>query len=300
MVKQTISTAEQARQLKKRRQRIDAIKKILVFIILSLGALLYIAPLLWMVSTSIKTDIQTFADPPIWIPSPAVWDNYIKIITSSDWQRWAWNTIYLTAMGLIGTLLSTSLVAFSFARLQWPGRNFWFVVLLSTMMLPYQVTMVPMYLIFTRLGWVNTFKPLTVPPFFAVGGAFYIFLLRQFFLTIPRELDEAAIIDGCSTFRIFWEIILPLAKPALATVAIFTFMAHWNAFLSPLIYIRDSKLFTLTLGLASLRTNYAVSGIVMWNQLMAASILIALPCLLLFFFAQRYFIQGVVMSGIKG
>ena len=300
MVKQTISTAEQARQLKKRRQRIDAIKKILVFIILSLGALLYIAPLLWMVSTSIKTDIQTFADPPIWIPSPAVWDNYIKIITSSDWQRWAWNTIYLTAMGLIGTLLSTSLAAFSFARLQWPGRNFWFVVLLSTMMLPYQVTMVPMYLIFTRLGWVNTFKPLTVPPFFAVGGAFYIFLLRQFFLTIPRELDEAAIIDGCSTFRIFWEIILPLAKPALATVAIFTFMAHWNAFLSPLIYIRDSKLFTLTLGLASLRTNYAVSGIVMWNQLMAASILIALPCLLLFFFAQRYFIQGVVMSGIKG
>ncbi|NLA59404.1 MAG: carbohydrate ABC transporter permease [Firmicutes bacterium] len=295
-----MSPEEQARYLKRRRKRIELMKTIGVFVILSLGALLYLAPLFWMISTSIKNDIQTFADPPILIPNPPVLDNYVEILTSPRWRRWAWNTIYLTGMGLIGTLLSTSVSAYSFARLQWPGRNFWFIVLLSTMMLPYQVTMVPTYLIFTQLGWVNTFKPLTVPPFVAVGGAFYIFLLRQFFMTIPKELDEAAIIDGCSTFRIFWNIILPLAKPALATVAIFTYMSHWNAFLTPLIYIRDSELFTLTLGLSSLRTNYAVSGIIMWNELMAASILIALPCMLLFLFAQRYFIQGVVMSGLKG
>lgn len=299
-MKKRMSPEEQARYFKRRRRVIDITKKVLVFMILSAGALLYLTPLLWMISTSVKDNLQTFADPPIIIPNPPVIDNYVKILTSPNWRRWAWNTIYLTGMGLIGTLLSTSISAFSFSRLRWPGRNFWFMILLSTMMLPYQVTMVPTYLIFTRLGWINSFRPLTVPPFLAVGGAFNIFLLRQFFMTIPRELDEAAIIDGCSTFRIFWNIILPLAKPALATVAIFTFMSHWNSFLTPLIYIRDSELFTLTLGLSSLRTNYAVSGIIMWNELMSASILIALPCMLLFLFAQRYFIQGVVMSGLKG
>ncbi|NMB25759.1 MAG: carbohydrate ABC transporter permease [Firmicutes bacterium] len=299
-MRRTMTQKEQARLFRRRRQILDLGKKLAVFVILTLGAILYLAPLLWMLSTSLKNDLQTFADPPIWIPDPIVLDNYVKILTSSNWQRWAWNTIYLTSMGLVGTLLSTSLVAFSFSRLKWPGRDFWFIVLLSTMMLPYQVTMVPVYLIFTRLGWINTFKPLTIPPFLAGGGAFYIFLLRQFFMTIPKELDEAAIIDGCSTFRILWQIILPLSKPALVTVAIFTFIAHWNSFLSPLIYIRDSKLFTLTLGLTSLRTNFEVSGVIFWNELMAASLLIALPCLLLFFFAQRYFIQGVVMSGLKG
>ena len=299
-MRRTMTQKEQARLFRRRRQILDLGKKLAVFVILTLGAILYLAPLLWMLSTSLKNDLQTFADPPIWIPDPIVLDNYVKILTSSNWQRWAWNTIYLTSMGLVGTLLSTSLVAFSFSRLKWPGRDFWFSVLLSTMMLPYQVTMVPVYLIFTRLGWINTFKPLTIPPFLAGGGAFYIFLLRQFFMTIPKELDEAAIIDGCSTFRILWQIILPLSKPALVTVAIFTFIAHWNSFLSPLIYIRDSKLFTLTLGLTSLRTNFEVSGVIFWNELMAASLLIALPCLLLFFFAQRYFIQGVVMSGLKG
>jgi multiple sugar transport system permease protein len=195
---------------------------------------------------------------------------------------------------VVGTLTSCSLVGYAFARLDWKGRDVWFIVLLSTMMLPYQVTLIPVFLVFRWLGWLNTLLPLFVPAFF--GNAFIIFLFRQFFLTIPRELDEAAIIDGCSYLQVFWWIILPLAKPALAMGAIFSFIYSWNDFLGPLIYLNRPETFTLALGLASFRHQFTVE----WSLLMAASLLIMLPNIVIFFLAQRWFIEGITLTGLKG
>ncbi|NLA59150.1 MAG: carbohydrate ABC transporter permease, partial [Firmicutes bacterium] len=200
----------------------------------------------------------------------------------------------ITGTVLIGTILSNSIVAYSFARLRWPGRDLLFAVLLSTIMLPQQVTMIPLFILFSKLNWVNTFLPLTVPAFF--GSPFFIFLLRQFFMSIPIDLDEAARIDGCNGFMIYWKIILPISKPALATVAIFSFMWTWNDFMHPLIYLNKMERYTLSLGVVLFQTRYQVY----WNLLMAISLLILLPCILMFFFAQKYFIQGIVATGLKG
>lgn len=298
-LKENVDREPDFQSMRAKRRRIELGKKIGWFIVILVGSLIFMIPLWWMISTALKTDIQTFADPPVWVPNPVTWEHFTFIMTSPKWQRWFLNTSYITIMSLFGGVISSSLVAFAFARLEWPGRDFWFVTMLATMMLPYQVTMVPIYLIMTRLGWVDSFRPLIMPAFLG-GGPFYIFLLRQFFLTIPKELDEAAIIDGCSIFGIYWRILLPLVKPALATVAIFTFIRNWNAFLLPLIYLRSQSNWTLQLGLASLRGNYEVSGIILWNEMMAASIVVMLPSLILFFTAQKHFVQGVVMSGIKG
>jgi ABC-type glycerol-3-phosphate transport system permease component len=191
-------------------------------------------------------------------------------------------------------MLSCTLVAFAFARLQYPSRDFWFVVLLSTMMLPTHVTIIPHFVLFRILGWLNTFKPLIVPAFF--GSAFYIFLLRQFFLTIPQELDDAATVDGCGIFRIYWQIILPLAKPALATVAVFSFISHWNDFLGPLIYLTSPEKMTIAVGLRLFRSQYSTE----MHLLMAASTVAVLPILVIFFVAQKYFIQGIALTGLKG
>jgi multiple sugar transport system permease protein len=205
------------------------------------------------------------------------------------------NSVFVTIMTIFGVLLSSSVVAYSFACLKWPGRNGLFIFVLATMMLPLQVTMIPMFVLFKEIGWLNTYKPLIVPFFFG-GGAFNIFLLRQFFLTIPKELLEAARIDGCSEIRIYWNIVLPLAKPALATVAILTFMFTWNDFLGPLIYLSDQLKGTLALGLAMFVGQHQTE----WGLLMAASVLMMIPMILIFVFFQRYFIRGFVMSGIKG
>ena len=198
-------------------------------------------------------------------------------------------------MTIIGTLLSSSLVAYAFACLKWPGRNGVFIFVLATMMLPMQVTMIPLFVLFKNFGWLNTFKPLIVPAFFG-GGAFNIFLLRQFFLTIPGELFDAARIDGCSEWRIYWNIVLPLAKPALATVAILTFMMTWNDFFGPLIYLSDKLKGTLALGLAMFVGQHQTE----WGMLMAASVMMMIPMIVLFFLFQKYFIKGFMMSGIKG
>jgi ABC-type glycerol-3-phosphate transport system permease component len=204
------------------------------------------------------------------------------------------NSFYLTGMNIIGQLFACSLVAYAFSRLRWFGRDVFFVILLSTMMLPPQVTMVPVFLIFKALGWYNTLRPLWVPSLF--GAAFFIFLLRQFFMTIPRDLEDAAKIDGCGPFGIYWRIMLPLVKPALATVAIFQFLGTWNDFMGPLIYIGDERLTPLSLGLFNFRMEHGAE----WGMLMAASLLMTLPAVVIFFFAQRYFIQGITLTGVKG
>lgn len=271
-----------------------ALYLLLVYGLLIVFGIAFIAPFLWMVSTSLKGNVGLFDIPPKWIPHPVEWDNYVSAVQSFPFLRYTLNTVFLTVVDMIGVLLSSSVVAYAFARLRWPGRNVWFVILLGTMMLPPQVTMIPVFIMFKQLGWINTYLPLTVPYFF--GGAFYIFLLRQFFLTIPRDLSDAAKIDGCREFTIFWRIFLPLSKPALATVAIFSFMGTWNDFLGPLIYLDNPNLYTLALGLRSFQMQFGTR----WNVMMAASIIVMMPTVLLFFFFQRYFIEGITLTGVKG
>jgi len=270
-------------------------RKITVYAALALVSLVLILPFLWIISTSLKGDEDIFTTPPQWIPTDLRWENYSDVFERMPYLIYFRNSVFVTVMTIVGVVISSSLVAYAFACLRWPGRNALFIFVLATMMLPMQVTMIPMFVLFKELGWLNTYKPLIVPAFFG-GGAFNIFLLRQFFLTIPKELFEAARIDGCSEFRIYWNIVLPLAKPALATVAILTFMFSWNDFLGPLIYLSDQLKGTLALGLALFVGQHQTE----WGMLMAASVLMMLPMVLIFFFFQRYFIKGFVMSGIKG
>lgn len=265
----------------------------LLLLVLSVAALL---PMVWMISTSLKDTGSIFLFPPQWIPKPVLWSNYYEALTFFPFGRYFLNTTYITIANLVGTLATSSLVAYAFARYQVPGKEVLFLVVLSAMFLPQHVTLIPLFLLFTTLGWIDTYHPLIVPAFFG-GAPLYIFLLRQFFMTIPFDLDEAARIDGCSDFGILWQIILPLSKPALATVAIFTFMGNWNEFLLPLIYLNSAEKLTVTLGLTRFVGQY---GSTLWNLLMAASLMAVLPPVIIFFLAQRYFVQGIVMTGIKG
>lgn len=257
-------------------------------------ALLFLIPFLWMISSSLKPNYQIFEVPPRWIPDPPRWENYREALTMLPFDRYIANTAIITVLTIVGHLLSCTLIAYAFARLRAPGRDFLFLVVLATMMLPYPVTMVPLYVLFKQLGWINTFLPLTAPAF--LGSAFYIFLLRQFFLSIPADFEDAALMDGANTLQILWRVILPLSTPALATVAIFTFQATWNDFLAPLIYLQKPELYTVTLGLQFFRSTFTTN----WAYLMAASLVTSLPVIAVFFFAQRYFIEGITLSGIKG
>jgi multiple sugar transport system permease protein len=254
----------------------------------------FLFPFIWMLSTALKPEAQIFKWPPEWVPEQFIWSNFPDALTFVPFGSYVMNTLTICIWSMVGTCLSSSLVAYGFSRITWPGRNFLFIIMLSTMMLPYQVTMIPLFVLFKKIGWVGTFNPLIIPSFF--GGAFFIFLLRQFFLTIPHELSEAAKIDGCSEFRIFWQIIVPLARPALATVALFTFMNSWNDFMGPLIYLNDETMYTVSLGLQQFIGQYGTR----WGMLMAASTVATLPIIILFFFAQKTFIQGVATTGIKG
>jgi len=262
-------------------------------LLLSVAAL-FLIPLLWMISSSLKPDYAIFAVPPQLIPNPPRWANYPEAMTFVPFGRYTLNTLLISAVSIVGNLISCTVIAYAFARLRAPGRDALFLVLLATMMLPYPVTMVPLYVLFNALGWINTFLPLTVPTFF--GSALYIFLLRQFFLTLPTDLEDAARIDGANTARIIWHVILPLSRPALATVAIFTFQATWNDFLAPLIYLQNPQNYTVTLGLQFFRTSYTTS----WAYLMAASLITMLPVVLVFLLAQRLFIEGITLTGLKG
>ncbi len=276
-------------------RRIVTLERFFVWTLLVVGSLAMLLPFLWLVSTSLKEQRQIFVYPPQWIPNPIRWQNYPEALTSLPFARYTLNTLLITSLTMIGVLLTSSLCAYGFARLRFPGRDLIFMVLLSTLMLPYAVIMIPQYIMFKYLGWIDTYLPLVVPFWFG-GGIFNIFLLRQFFRTIPADLTEAARIDGASELRIYWQIILPLAGPALAVVAIFTFINSWNDFLGPLIYLSSQSKYTMALGLASFKGLYATQ----WHYLMAASTVMVIPIIVLFFLAQRYFVQGIVMTGTKG
>ncbi|MFP4058462.1 MAG: carbohydrate ABC transporter permease [Candidatus Brocadiia bacterium] len=253
----------------------------------------FLGPFFWLVSTSFKSDEAMFRMPPQWVPSPVVLEHYQRAFTEFPMLRYLGNTMVIVVCSTLGTLVSCSMAAYAFSRLRWPDRGLFFGLLLATMMLPAQVTMVPVYILFSKLGWVDTFLPLIVPAFFA--NAFFVFLLRQFFLTIPEELLEAARLDGASEWRVFWQIVLPLSKPALLTVLIFASLRAWNDFMGPLIYLSSEHNRTLALGLAHLR---GVQG-TEWGLLMAAAMLMVLPALVLFFVAQRFFIEGITLTGTK-
>lgn len=276
------------------KKRQDYTVKILALLVLSGGSLIMLFPLAWMISTSLKPDDQLFRWPPVWIPSPVRWDNYTRALHAAPFATYTFNTVFITAMSMVGTLMSCAFSAYGFARLRAPGRNFLFGLLIATMMLPGVVTLIPVFVMFARLAWIDTWLPLIVPAFF--GNAFFIFLLRQFFMTIPRELEDAARIDGCNSFRIWWSIFLPLSRPALATVAIFHFMGAWSDFIGPLIYLNTDAKKTLALGLTVFLGVHGSE----WSMLMAASVLVTLPMILVFFFFQRYFIQGIVTTGLSG
>lgn len=257
------------------------------------GLVLVLIPLVWTVSTSLSELGAVFQWPIRWIPNPVRWQNYPEAMSIQPFGRYFLNTTYITVVTVICQLLSSSLVAFAFARLRWRGRDQLFVVVLATMMLPNQVTLIPQFIIFSRLGWINTYLPLTVPALF--GAPFYIFLLRQFYMSIPLELDDAAKIDGASPFQIYSRLLLPMSTPALAAVAIFQFQHAWNLFLEPLLYLHSNDKWVLSLGLR----NFIGEYIQWWNLMMAASVIVMLPVLVLFFVGQRYFIQGVVFTGLK-
>jgi len=254
---------------------------------------LFLAPALWMISSSLKPDYEIFATPPTLWPINPRWQNYAEALTSLPFGRFAVNTLIIALSTIIGHLLSCSIVAYGFARLKGPGKGFFFVLMLSTLMLPYPVTMVPLFIIFSKLGLINSFVPLILPAFF--GNAFYIFLLRQSFKQIPLDLEDAARMDGAGTFQVLLNIILPLSRPALATVAIFTFQAAWNDFLGPLVFLHNQSLYTLQLGLSLFRGAYNVQ----WAYLMAASLVVTLPVIAIFFIAQKSFIEGVGFTGTK-
>lgn len=272
--------------------------KILIFTILFIGALLMIAPFAFLVSSSLKIETQVFQFPIQWIPDPVRWMNYVDALTQKPFGMYFTNTMIIAALNQVAILVTASLVGYGFARIDFPGRDLWFGIALATMMLPYYVTMVPQFILFSKLRWMDSFLPLTVPFFFG-GGAFNVFLFRQFFKTIPEDMSDAARIDGCSELQIYWMIFVPLSTSAFITVAIFTFMASWNDFIGPLLYINSPDNFTIALGLATYRSMMGV-GRTRWDLLMAASVAMTAPVVLLFFILQRYFIKGVVMSGIKG
>jgi ABC-type glycerol-3-phosphate transport system permease component len=250
-------------------------------------------PFAWMLSTSLKVSTQIFTWPITWLPNPVQWSNYPEALAARPFWLWTWNTLVVAALCVIGDCFSALFVGYAFSRLRWRGRDILFLVMLATMMLPSQVTMIPQFIIFSKLRWVNTFLPLVVPSFF--GAGFYIFLVRQFMLTLPADIDDAAKLDGCGYLSTLLRVLLPQAFPPLGFVAINSFRAHWNNFLQPLIYLNKPSTFTLPLGLRSYMTDFSVE----WGYLMAASVVALLPLLITFFIGQRYFIQGVTFTGVE-
>jgi len=269
----------------------------LTYAFLIILAVVMLFPFLWLLSSSFKTQTQIFAFPPEWIPNPFRWENYVEALTFRPFLLYLKNSLVIAGLNVTAVVLTSSLCAYGFARIRFRGREFWFGIVIATILLPNIVTLVPQFIIFTRLQWIDTILPLTVPLFFG-GGAFNIFLLRQFFRTIPEELADAARIDGCSEFGIYWRIMMPLARPALVTVAIFTFLASWNDLLGPVVYLRKPDMYTVAIGLAGFRSGQGLAT--RWDLQMAAATAVILPVIVLFFFAQRYFIRGVVMTGLKG
>ncbi|MCS6826099.1 MAG: carbohydrate ABC transporter permease [Caldilinea sp.] len=276
------------------RRRQNALMKGFAYIVCTLMAVAYVFPLYWMITTALKTDVEVFLVPPSLFPEDPQWGNFLASTQYIPFWLYMYNTLVICALTILGTVISCSLIAYGFARVRWPGRNLVFLIYLSTIMLPAQVTMIPLYVVFRQLGWVGTIWPLVVPAFF--GNALYVFLLRQFMMTVPNELSDAARIDGAGELGIFWRVIVPLIKPALATVALFTFVATYRDFLGPLIYLTEQNQWTISLGLKMFQNMYGAQ----WQLMMAAATLTMIPTVILFFLTQRTFIEGIALTGIKG
>lgn len=257
-------------------------------------SLVFLIPLFWMISTALKTRAQTWIFPPEWIPNPVVWENFPRVFAVVPFLTYLQNTLLIVGWNILGAVFSTALVAFGFARLRFPGRDFLFMLLIATLMIPYQVTLIPTFVLFKLLGWINTYLPLTVPAF--TGSAFFIFLMRQYLMSIPFELDDAARIDGCNTFQVLFYILLPLCVPPLAIVVVFTFIGTWSDFLGPLLYLNENEKYTIALGLNLLRGRHETD----YNLLMAGSLMTVLPTLVLYFLAQNKLIGGIASVGLKG
>jgi len=273
-----------------RRRAFQKASRYLMLVALSI---FFVFPFFWMFSTSLKSYDDVFAFPPVWWPSETLWSNYVDLVVELPFIRYTLNTLFVTGMTLIGFMVSSSLVAFGFSYFRIPGKKTLFRILLITLMIPPQVTMIPQFVLFNRLGWIGTYLPLIVPTFF--GGAFAIFLLKQFFDTIPKEFSDAAKLDGANEWKIFINVYLPLSKPAIATCSLFIFIWTWTDFLNPLIYLTDDRMYTLSIGLQQLSS----SRMTAWPQLMGGSIIMTIPIIILFFLAQKTFIQGIQVGGIK-
>jgi multiple sugar transport system permease protein len=280
------------------RQR-QAVSRTIMYVIIGILALVFAFPLYYMVITSLMKTFETYAYPPLFYPPSWQFINYPEMFSRVPLAQWFWNSTKVALFQVAGATLSATLVGYGFARFRFPFRDVLFLITLGTMMFPAQITLIPQFVLFHRLRWINSFYPLIVPPFFG-GGAFNIFLMRQFIMQLPREMDEAALIDGASYARTFVSVLLPLLKPVVATIAILRFMGSWNDFLEPLLYLQSNQNFTLAVGLRFWDAQPAAGEITLRHLMMAMCVVTTLPCLILFFSAQSVFVRGIVMSGIKG
>lgn len=277
----------------KKKKSSAVLRRVLLYIVLILIAVIMVAPFLWMLSTSLKTQYDAVKIPPVWIPDPPQWENYVKLFTEQPMFQFMLNTIKIVFFVVLGQLFFSSLAAYSFARISFKGRNVVFFFYIATLMVPGQVTMIPTYLMFAKAGLTDNHLALILPAFFS---AFGVFLLRQFFMSLPRELEEAAEIDGCNPFMTYWRIMLPLVVPAMLTLGVFTLMNTWNDYMGPLIYLSSPEKYTMTLGIAYFKGVYTTQ----WNLVMAGSIVSVVPILIAYLCAQKYFIEGIAFSGVKG
>lgn len=277
----------------KKKKSSAVLRRVLLYIVLILIAVIMVVPFLWMLSTSLKTQYDAVKIPPVWIPDPPQWENYVKLFTEQPMFQFMLNTIKIVFFVVLGQLFFSSLAAYSFARISFKGRNVVFFLYIATLMVPGQVTMIPTYLMFAKAGLTDNHLALILPAFFS---AFGVFLLRQFFMSLPRELEEAAEIDGCNPFMTYWRIMLPLVVPAMLTLGVFTLMNTWNDYMGPLIYLSSPEKYTMTLGIAYFKGVYTTQ----WNLVMAGSIVSVMPILIAYLCAQKYFIEGIAFSGVKG
>ena len=272
----------------------------ILYVIVAVASVMFMIPFVWAAMSSLKTIPELYTYPPTWIPERLQWRNYPQIFRDSQMARWIVNSVYVSCMTVLATVISSAITGYGFARFRFPGREVLFLIVLSATMLPAWVTTIPTFIVMSKLRWLDTYKPLIVPPWFG-GGAFSIFLMRQFFRTIPMDLDEAARIDGAGPWKILWSVLIPLAGPSIATVGILRFIGSWNAFMGPLIYLSSAEKYTVAVGIRWFQVfQGAAFSRTREHLLMGASIIIAAPPLILFFLAQKYFVRGIVMSGIKG
>lgn len=281
----------------RRSMTMSGVGTVALYAVMIMASLFFLFPTVWMVSTSLKT-IEEVQQPQLnLLPSQIQWENYAKLLNEQNFYRSYGNSVFVVSLVLFGTVTSITLVAYAFSRLEWRGRGIVFALMMGTLMLPYQATLVPQYVLFYNLGWIRTFNPIIIPGFFA-GGASFVFLLRQFMMTLPKDLDEAAMIDGANPLQIWWYIILPLSRPAIATVTVFLFVGQWNNLLQPLIYLQRAELYTMPIYVA--QKNNLQESPIPWHDIMAASVMFVIPVMVVFLMTQRYFTEGIALTGTKG